>query len=256
MAFQNYKQTESIQTMTARQLRLYISESAAEAQERIDSLKGGIEDLPQAMQDIYAEISGRSGKILKGTSNLSKEEMQYRAFMLRDFNFMDIYSGYAKNADYEANKQRYESFMEGQMQDPLTRSYWEKYKTKTGKWSKTGYKAYKEYINTLKNIQPMIEAYGYETIKDQYVQAKKGKDPQKSKAIERLLVQTFIENKGKGLTQAELNDRFQMALQRWEAAQLVKQIKPKKVKKQSSKQNIKVKTGKKMKGETVRERLT
>jgi hypothetical protein len=102
----------------------------------------------------------------------------------------------------------------------------------------------------------MIEAYGYETIKDQYVQSKKGKNPQKSKAIERLLVQTFIENKGKGLTQAELNDRFQMALQRWEAAQDVKKMKPVKSKKKGTGSNIKVKTGKKMKGETVRERLT
>ena len=253
MAFQNYKQTESIQTMTARQLRLFISESAAEAQERIDSLKGGVEDLPQAMQDIYAEISGRSGKILKGSSNLSKEEMQYRAFMLRDFNFMDVYSGYAKNADYEANKQRYESFMEGQMQDPLTRSYWEKYKTKTGKWSKTGYKAYKEYINMLKNIQPMIEAYGYETIKDQYAISKKVKDPNRAQVVERLMAQVFLENKGKGLTQAELNDKLQHALLTYEM-QRSKQFKAKTNRK--SKSNVKVKAGKALKGETVRERLT
>ena len=105
------------------------------------------------------------------------------------------------------------------------------------------------------------QQYGYETIKQYGLDAKK--DPERSKTIEKLLIKTYADNKGKGLSQSELNDRFNIALAEYDsqhktAAKKTKKPVVKKPKKApSSKSDIKIKKGRKMRTDgTIREKLT
>ena len=77
MAFKEYDLTQSIEEMNARQLRLYISRGAAQANERLKTMK----DIPAYLADIQEDerLKGHissSGDFLQGTSNMNKKEMQ------------------------------------------------------------------------------------------------------------------------------------------------------------------------------------
>jgi len=272
MAFKEYDLTQSIEEMNARQLRLYISRGAKQANERLKTMK----DIPAYLADIQEDerLKGHistSGDFLAGTSNMNKKEMQDYAKQLRDFNFMDTKSKYARDVEYSENKSRYETFIRNQIAGGgRGAEYWSKYIGKNGRVLKGGYQDYKQYIDMIKNVMPYISTYGYETIKKYYAVGKENmRDPQRIKTIERLLVETYIKNRnedtGKGMTPEQLNDAFFKALKEYDEAHFdsseAKIDKPKapkapttrkKTKKSGNK--IKAKTGKKMKGETVREK--
>lgn len=269
MAFQEYDVTTSIQKMTARQLRLYIKRGAEEANRRIESSK----DIPLYMQDIITDerLKGhisKDGTFLKGTSFMDKQQMQDYAKQLRDFNFMDTSSKYAKDTEYRENKEKYENFIKEQIKF-AEGSYWKKYIGKNGRVLKKGYEEYKEYINMVKNLLPYLESYGYGSLKKYFRESKSDEDPNRTKIVERLLVSTYEKYSGKGLDSGQLNDKFFQELQAYDekqaelkkmnekkqAAKKPAMPKTKKPKKSKSKGNtIKSKTGKKMKGETIRER--
>jgi len=273
MAFKEYDVTQSIDDMNVRQLRLYISRGAAQANERLKTMK----DIPAYLADIQEDerIKGHissSGDFLQGTSNMNKKEMQDYAKQLRDFNFMDTKSKYARDVEYSENKSRYETFIKNQIAGGgRGAEYWSKYIGKNGRILKGGYQDYKQYIDMIKNVMPYISTYGYETIKKYYAVGKENmRDPQRIKTIERLLVETYIKNRnedtGKGMTPEQLNDAFFKALKEYDETHFdsseAKIDKPKKPKTPSTRKKttkksgntIKVKTGKKMKGETVREK--
>ena len=272
MAFKEYDLTQSIEEMNARQLRLYISRGAKQANERLKTMK----DIPAYLSDIQEDerLKGHissSGDFLAGTSHMNKKEMQDYAKQLRDFNFMDTKSKYARDVEYSENKSRYETFIKNQIAGGgRGAEYWSKYIGKNGRVLKSGYQDYKQYIDMIKNVMPYISTYGYETIKKYYAEGKANmRDPQRIKTIERLLVDTYIQNRnedtGKGMTPEQLNDAFFKALKEYDETHFysseAKVDKPKapkapkaRKKTKRSGNNIKAKTGKKMKGETVREK--
>ena len=275
MAFKEYDLTQSIEEMNARQLRLYISRGAKQANERLKTMK----DIPAYLADIQEDerLKGHissSGDFLAGTSHMNKKEMQDYAKQLRDFNFMDTKSKYARDTEYSENRARYEIFIKNQIAGGgRGAEYWSKYIGKNGHVLKGGYQDYKQYVDMIKNIMPYISTYGYETIKKYYAVGKENmRDPQRIKTIEKLLVETYIKNRnedtGKGMTPEQLNDAFFKALKEYDETHFdsseAKIDKPKKPKAPSTRRktrkpkssgnNIKAKTGKKMKGETVREK--
>ena len=272
MAFKEYDLTQSIEDMNVRQLRLYISRGAAQANERLKTMK----DIPAYLSDIQEDerIKGHissSGDFLQGTSNMKKKEMQEYAKQLRDFNFMDTKSKYARDTEYKENQARYETFIKNQIAGGgRGAEYWGKYIGKNGRVLKGGYQDYKQYVDMIKNIMPYISTYGYETIKKYYAVGKENmRDPQRIKTIEKLLVETYIKNRnedtGKGMTPEQLNDAFFKALKEYDETHFysseAKVDKPKKQKVPSilkktkrTGNTIKAKTGKKMKGESIRER--
>ena len=272
MAFKEYDLAQSIEEMNARQLRLYISRGAKQANERLKTMK----DIPAYLADIQEDerLKGHissSGDFLAGTSNMNKKEMQDYAKQLRDFNFMDTKSKYARDTEYKENQARYETFIKNQIAGGgRGAEYWSKYIGKNGRVLKGGYQDYKQYIDMIKNVMPYISTYGYETIKKYYAVGKENmRDPQRIKTIERLLVETYIKNRnedtGKGMTPEQLNDTFFKALKEYDETHFdsneAKIDKPKKQKVPSirkktkrSGNTIKAKTGKKMKGESIRER--
>ena len=272
MAFKEYDLTQSIEEMNVRQLRLYISRGAAQANERLKTMK----DIPAYLADIQEDerLKGHissSGNFLQGTSNMNKKEMQDYAKQLRDFNFMDTKSKYARDVEYSENRARYETFIKNQIAGGgRGAEYWGKYIGKNGRVLKGGYQDYKQYVDMIKNIMPYISTYGYETIKKYYAEGKANmRDPQRIKTIEKLLVDTYIQNRnedtGKGMTPEQLNDAFFKALKEYDETHFYSSEalvdKPKKPKAPAARKktkrsgnNIKAKTGKKMKGETVREK--
>ena len=272
MAFKEYDLTQSIEDMNARQLRLYISRGAKQANERLKTMK----NIPAYLSDIQEDerLKGHistSGDFLAGTSNMNKKEMQDYAKQLRDFNFMDTKSKYARDVEYSENRARYETFIKNQIAGGgRGAEYWGKYIGKNGRVLKGGYQDYKQYIDMIKNVMPYISTYGYETIKKYYAEGKANmRDPQRIKTIEKLLVDTYIQNRnedtGKGMTPEQLNDAFFKALKEYDETHFysseAKVDKPKapkapkaRKKTKRSGNKIKAKTGKKMKGETVREK--
>jgi len=280
MAFKEYDLTQSIEEMNARQLRLYISRGAKQANERLKTMK----DIPAYLSDIQEDerMKGHissSGDFLAGTSSMNKKEMQAYAKQLRDFNFMDTKSKYARDTEYQENRARYEAFVKNQMAEGgRGAEYWSKYIGKNGRVLKGGYQDYKQYVDMIKNIMPYISTYGYETIKKYYAEGKANmRDPQRIKTIEKLLVDTYIKNRnedtGKGMTPEKLNDAFFKALKEYDEThfdssdakidKLAKKTakKPKgsvpaakKPKKKKSDNTIGINAGKKLKGESIRER--
>lgn len=245
--------------MTARQLREYVYQHAREAEKRIASLDKD-EKTSRAFRDALNAITYSNGKVKKSTSNLSKEEMRELAYNYRIFESLDTTSGYAKSIDWKENKAKYHTFIKNQLMDPLTKGYWEKYITEKGNISKKGYEVYKRYVGFIKNISAMIEAYGYETIKEYAQEA--SKDPDRAKVIEKILMDVYFQSEGKGLTQAQLNDAFQIALREYDSRHAAKASEPSKVtnikyKAPASKTTVKVKQGRKLKtSATVRRKLT
>ena len=213
MAERDYMRGEGvtpIQEMSTRQLRRYVRERAEEAQYRVDTLSDDAW-LPRAFQEQLEYVEsfgrGRSGGIKKDTSRMSKVEMVEYAYALRDLNILDTESKYAKDTDYKENKERYQSFVRNQLNslNPESREYWSQFLTPKGNISKRGYQEYKNFINFIKNIDESMTTYGYETIKDIYYDQS---DKKKKDEVEQLLIRTYEENKGKGLTPSQLIDDF------------------------------------------------
>lgn len=254
MAFKEYDRTASIQTMNARQLRLYISRGAKEANERMQTLDPN--KLPDAMKEIYREVATHEGRFLAGTSNMKKADMQEYAKKLRDFNFMDTKSAYARDREYEDNYDRYEKFIKNQ-RSKQGRTHWAQYINKDGTVSKEGYQEYKEYINFVKGIMEDIQSYSYDKIKEnfgvsnirkRFTEARSNSDPERVKKVEKIIADVYEKYKGKQKTTKDLNAIILREIRKLDA-------KPKAPKKTNTSGNtIKSKTGKKMKGDTVREK--
>ena len=256
MAFKEYDRTASIQTMNARQLRLYISRGAKEANERMQTLDAN--KLPDAMKDIYMDVATHQGKFLQGTSNMSKAQMQEYAQKLRDFNFMDTKSAYARDREYEDNYDRYEKFIKNQ-KSKQGGAHWAQYINKDGTVSKEGYQEYKEYINFVKGIMEDIQSYSYDKIKEnfgvsnirkRFAEARSNSDPERVKKVEKIIADVYEKYKGKNKTTKDLNAIILREIRKLDA----KPKSSKKPKKNTSGNTIKSKTGKKMKGDTVREK--
>lgn len=261
MAFQEYKSTESIHSMTTRQLRKYVSEKGAEAQKRLDTMN--LSEQSDAIKDsVHFITKGTNDKVYRGTSNMTKAEMREFADQLRIFNRLDVQSTYARDQEYETNKSRYESFINNRSKD----AYWNKY-IKDGQVTKEGYAEYKSYINFVKEISEVSQYYSYKTVLTKATkQISVGEKPnQRLDEMGKILNDVYTENKGKGLTPKDLTEQF---FDRWieyeESAGLKKTIKrtsikgkpekykPKniskgKTKKQKSSSNVKTKTVGKMK---------
>lgn len=209
MAEQDYHRGEQnkgvtpIQDMSTRQLRMYIRERADEANKRISTIKD-IEDTPQALQDqlfmLQSFGQGRSGGVIKDTSRMDKVDMVEYAYALRDFNMLDTSSKFSRNQDYKMNRKKYETFVKKQWDsvDQEAKKYWSQYKTEKGNVSKKGYQEYKNFVNFLKSIEHTISAYGYETIAGQYYD-QTGEVELSKDEVERIALEVFQENSGKGL---------------------------------------------------------
>lgn len=265
MAERDYKRGEGvtpIQDMTTRQLRRYIRERAEEANARLDSIKSAknmdVEDMSRAFQDQLSYVqsfgSGRSGALKKDTSRMSKEQMAEYAYAIRDLNMLDTESKYAKDLDYRENKERYEQFIKNKVSaeniNAADREYWQQFITAKGNVSKRGYTEYKNFINYIKNIDDVIAAYGYETIKDKYYDET---DPQTKAAVENLLSEVYFENRGSGMSTGDLVEAFNDRLEDYKKSSV--KVSGKTVIKKS-KSNIKTKTAGKMKNGSVREKQT
>lgn len=269
MAERDYMRGEGvtpIQDMSTRQLRRYIRERAEEAQERLNSMKDP-EEAPRSWQEQLEFVSsfglGRGGGIKKDTSRMDKITMAEYAYALRDLNMLDTYSKYSRDQDYKENKQRYQNFVKEQLRslNPNSREYWSQFVTEKGNISKKGYQEYKNYINWIKNLDDVMSTYGYETIKDIYYDQT---DQEQKQEVEDMLLETWEENKGKGLTPSQLIDNFYDKLDAQKKAK--KTAAPKKPSKGSRKgsrstgkksgTNVGIKQGAKMKNGRVREKQT
>lgn len=263
MAFKEYERTASIQQMNARQLRLYISRSAKEANERLSSLDPNT--MPDSMKDIYQDAATHKGIFLSGTSYMSKQQMQDYAQKLRDFNFLDTESRFARDREYEQNYDRYESFIKRQKSRAGGR-YWSQYINKDGSVSKEGYQEYKQYLNFIRGILNDIQSYSYDAIREtigisnvrkRFTEAKENKDPQRMEKVERIIADAYTKNKEKGLQSKDLNAIIIKEIAKLDEKPQQKPKKPKVSKPKASKSkgtNVKVKTGKKMKSGKVREK--
>ena len=276
MAFKEYERTASIQQMNARQLRLYISRSAKEANERLSTLDPNT--MPEAMRDIYQNAASHKGVFLSGTSFMNKKDMQAYAEKLRDFNFLDTESSFAKDAEYEQNFDRYEAFINKQT-SRAGRNYWRKYIDENGNISKEGYQEYKQYLNFIKGIMEDIQSYSYDAIREKigvsnvrkrFTEAKKSNDPERLQKVEKIIGEAYQKYYGKDKTTADLNAYIIQEIAKLDAKkpkkQSVKKTAAKKpaVKKPAAKKpktskskgnNIKAKAGKKMRTHgTVREK--
>jgi len=247
MARQSYGADQNIHSMTTRQLRQYIADKAQEAQERLNT--SDMEKASRAFKDAAAEITNRAGtKVRRSTSNMSKSEMREYAYALRQFNSLDQTSTFAKSIEWKENKSRYESFIRSQAKNDKS-GKWAQYITPKGNVSKKGYAEYKNYIGFLRALKDVTEQYGYETIKYYYQQNKGSKDPEKRKLyMEKMLLETFEEVKGKNKTSKEINDIFRAKMEAYderqdkteavkEAAQRAKKSAPKVIKKAANHTN-------------------
>lgn len=249
MARLDYEENQSIHSMNTRQLRKYIADQAEEAQKRLDSAP---KERSRAFDELVGNIEGRTGKVKKSTSYMSKAEMREYAYTLRTFNRMDTESGYAAKTDWEKNKKRYESFIKNQVDKTgKENQYWSKYKLESGRISKKGYQEYKDFISVLSASEDYLKEYGYRTIQQYAQDSTNNLDPDK-KILNKTLSRVYYENKGKGLTQGELIDKFKGEYDKALAKEQEKRsgkpvnIPTKKARKTSSKSNIKVKKAGKM----------
>lgn len=294
MARQRYKQDQSIHSMTTRQLRQYIADKAEEAQTRLDT--SNMESTTKAFREAASEITGRSGKVKRSTSYMSKAEMREYAYALRQFNSLDTTSGFAQSIEWKDNKSKYETFVKNRIDEGST--FWKQFKTEKGNISKRGYKAYKDYISFIQGIADYKSHFGYRTLLQYAESTENNKEIINKKSVSdedlkkvgisredfeklnisfedltqmnKMLAEVFESAHGKGLDQAQLIDKFQMQLisaaveefknkKRREATAKRKKVqkpKAKKAKTTKSKSNVKVQKGRKYKGEGVRERLT
>lgn len=255
MARQPYAEDQNIHSMTTRQLRQYISDKATEAQKRLDSVKG--EETTKAFREAAWEITSHTGKVKRSTSNMSKEEMREYAYALRQFNSLDSTSGFAKSIEWKENKARYETFVKNRIAEGD--SYWTKYLTSKGNISKRGYQEYKDYINFIKSIQEYKASFGYRTLKQYAEEALQYGRGSELKDLNNLLNEVFVESRGKGYTQAQLIERFELRLNEIneKEAKKASTVKPTYQRGKKSSSNVSIKKGRKMKESgKVRRRIT
>lgn len=250
MARKPYAEDQNIHSMTTRQLRQYIADKTEEAQQRLNTIED-LSEASRAFRDLADIITNDRGKVKRSTSYMSKEEMREYAYTLRTFNQLDVSSSFAKSVEWKENKKKYQAFIRNRIAEGD--DYWKKYLTPKGNVSKRGYQDYKDYINFIKSIKDVQNQYGYRTLKQYGIQFLSDKNIQGiPKDIGKILNNIFQESKGKGLTQKDLIEMFEIRLQDEMA-----KLKPVRPKKSKSKQNIKAKTARKMKTHgTVRERIT
>ncbi len=205
MAFQEYKSTESLNSMTTRQLRLYVSQKGTEAQKRLDSMN--LADQSEALKDsVHFITKGTNSRVYKGTSNLTKSEMLEMAHQLQIFNRLDTESTYAQDEEYNLNKNRYETFVNNRKKD----AYWKKFIDEDGNISKEGYLEYKQYINFVKEISEVSQYYSYKTLLSKATKQLKSDEKvgQRLDKMGDMLNKIYTENKGNGLTSKDLTEKF------------------------------------------------
>ena len=249
MARLPYEENQSIHSMNTRQLRKYIADQADEAEKRINSVKG---ETSKAFDELKDQVTYRSGKVKRSTSNMSKAEMREYAYQLSMFNRFDTESRYAQKTEYQKNRQRYESFIRNQVsKSGADNQYWAKYITEKGNISKRGYQEYKDFISVLKASEEYLKEFGYRTIQ-QYAQNKTNNLDPGNKILNKVLGKVYAASKGQGYTQAQLIDKFKEEYDEALNAEAQKhkpkpKQKVKKPKKTKTKTNIKVKSTGKMK---------
>ena len=162
MAVQDYKENQSIHSMTTRQLRKYIQDQAKDAEKRLKSID--VEETSKAFKDATSAITNASGRPIRSTSYLSKTEMRELAYAYRDFASLDTFSTYSQSIDWQENRKKYQTFMKNRIDNGD--AYWSQYKTAKGNISKKGYADYKNYIEFLKAVQEVTQKYGYKQIKN------------------------------------------------------------------------------------------
>ena len=273
MAYQEYNETQSLNDMTTRQLRLYISRKSDEAQKRIDSMN--LQKSPHAVQEQAFYITDRTGSHVKrSTSNMTKAEMVEYAYQLREFNMLDTTSKYSRDIEWIENKARYEKFIT-ESQNPNKNpyyskafaDYWKQFILPSGRISKKGYKEYKRYIEFVRAVGKEIEQYGYRNFKADAVKLLENR--KRFKAISNMLNDVFIGN-NENLTIEKMvervdtmvaiyDERAQARLKRQSQNKTVKKVakatKPK-TKTKKTTNTVKTKTAGKMKtNATIRERI-
>lgn len=274
MAYQEYSETQSLNDMTTRQLRLYISEKATEAQKRIDTMN--LQKAPHALQEQAYYITDRSGSHVKrSTSNMTKAEMVEYAYQLREFNMLDTTSRHSRDKEWKENKERYETFIRNTQnpnQNPYYSKefadYWKQFiEEPSGRILKKGYREYKRYIEFVRAVGKEKEMYGYRDFKADAVKLLENR--KRFKAINNMLNDVFMGN-SENLSVSQMiervdtmvaiyDERAQARLKRQSQNKTVKKVakatKPKtKVKKKTN--TVKVKTAGKMKtNATIRERI-
>lgn len=273
MAYQEYNETQSLNDMTTRQLRLYISEKSTEAQKRIDSMN--LQKSPRALQDQAYYITDRTGTHVKrSTSYMSKAEMVEYAYQLREFNMLDTTSKYSRDIEWVENKSRYENFIRNTQnpnQNPYYSeefaNYWNQFILPSERISKKGYKEYKRYIEFVRAVGKEKEMYGYRDFKADAV--KLLENSKRFKAINNMLNNVFTDN-SENLSVSQMvervdtmvaiyDERAQARLKRQTQNKTIKKVakatKPKtKTKKKTN--TVKTKTAGKMKtNATIRERI-
>lgn len=258
MAFQEYSSTKSLNSMTTRQLRLYVSQKGAEAQQRLNSMN--LSEQSDALKDsVHFITRGTNKKVYKGTSYLTKSEMLEMAHQIQIFNRLDTESQYAIDSEYKENKARYETFVNNRKKDP----YWKQFIDENGNISKQGYTEYKQFINLVSEISEVSQYFSYKTLlsKASKQLGSGEKVGQRMDEMAKMLNRIYTENKGKGLTSRQLTEQFFDEWIQYEEEQGLKKTikktatqgkpekyKPKgtkktsKAKKPKSKSNIKVKT--------------
>lgn len=218
MAREAYKSTEALSKMTTRQLRQYISDKATEAQLRLDSLE--LDKAPRYLKEAAYEITNLSRtRVKRSTSLMTKAEMREYAESLRQFNILDTSSKYYKKAEYDENRHRYETFVKNRIKNDA-KTPWAKYKLPSGRISKKGYEAYKQYVNFLKSVKDSSDQFGYETLEIYFEDAtSKDKSGERALMVEKFLNQAFEESMGNGWTPKQLNDRFKFLLAEYDKKQ-------------------------------------
>ena len=205
MAFQEYSVTTSLNSMTTRQLRKYVSEKGAEAQKRVDSMN--IADQSEAVKDsLHFITKGTNTKVYRGTSNLTKPEMLEMAHQLQIFNRLDTESKYARELEFKENEQRYKTFIENRKKDP----FWKQYIDEQGNIKSEGYAEYKQFVNLVTEISEVSQYYSYKTLMSKASkQIGTGeKVGQRLDEMGKILNKIYTDHKGDGLTSKQLTEMF------------------------------------------------
>lgn len=250
---------KNIHSMTTRELRGYIADQAEEAQERLSSID--LDDASKAFRDAASDITYKNGRVIRSTSNMSKEEMREHAYLLRQFNSLDTESKFAESIDWQENKQRYQTFIRNKVEEGD--EFWSQFLTPKGNVSKRGYKDYKDYISFLQSIEDVKAQYGYRTLKQYAEDARADTDPkERMRIISKLLNEVYTESRGKGWSQSRMIEIFEERLREYDEDQAKKKKKPvkptfKKSSPKKSKSNVKIQKARKMREDgKVSERLT
>ncbi len=210
MARETYKEDQSIHSMTTRQLRQYIADHAEDAERRLKTVN--LDNTSKAFKDAARSITYTNGKVVKSTSYLNKAEMRELAYKFRDFASLDTFSGYAESLDWKENRKKYQTFIKKRVDDGDV--FWKQFMTEKGNVSKKGYSDYKRYIEFLKSVQEVKKDYGYKQLKTYARQTID--DPERAKAIARIMTEIVAESKNKSWYQSDLINKFELALKKYD----------------------------------------